>query len=350
MRKPNVSNRRTLALRDWNIVALLRLNLSRHSDIRFRIFKGISVAAALSFVLVCIRAAYSAPPDFSQVPADAAWIVHWDLDALHKSTVYQKLSAAALARWKPLADRLATINRQLGLDLAKDLHGMTVFGPTLAEPKAMLLMRADWEPQTFRQRLALAPSHAVSNVGRYEIHRFVRKDEGHLRSIAGTCWRPGTFLFGQTPDDVQNGLDILDGRRPNLAGRGSALVADVSLGTVLMARIVMSGEKLPVESPLLKKTEQIDLACGENAGECFARARLLAKTAEAAEQVKKAADGILAIVKLNAAGDADAEQLLGRLSIRVDGRTVKVDFCLPAGELAALLEKAMQARERAGGK
>jgi hypothetical protein len=353
MQSSNVPNHRVVTRRVWSNVASPHLNLFRVSDLVFRISSHFSLAAVL-IVVFALRAACAAPPDFAQVPADAVWIVHADFDSLHKSTVYEKLAAAALARWKPLAAHLAKVNRQLGMDLAKDLHGMTVFGPTLAEPKAMLVMRADWDPQTFRQRLALAQSHAVSTVGQYEIHRFTRQDEGQLRTVAGACWRPGTFLFSQTPADVQTGLDVLDGRRAHLAGRGSghnsALAADVPPGTVLMARMVISGEALPVESPLLKQTDEIDLACGENAGECFARAKLLAKTPEAASQVKKAVDGILVIVKLQTAKDAKAGKLLDRLTVRVDGRTVQADFRAPSAELATVLEKAMREPDGTSGK
>ena len=319
MQDASFSNRRVLMRRVWEIGSLFHSGLFQFSDYVFRLSGRLVFTAIFLFELACLRAAYSAPPDFAQVPADAVWIVYADFDALHKSTLYQKLSAAALARWKPLAARLTKINRQLGMDVTKDVHGMTVFGPTLAEPKAMLVMRADWDPQTFRQRLALAPSHAVSTFGQYEIHRFTRQDEGQLRTVAGACWRPGTFLFAQTPGDVQLGLDVLDGRRPHLAGHlsdhNSVLAADVPAGTVLVARMVMTGGR-PVESPVLKQSEEIDLSCGENAGECFARAKLLAKTPEAAEKVKKAVDGILVIVKLQASEDANAGKLLDLLTVR----------------------------------
>ena len=350
MRSSNAFNRRVATRRVWNVDFFRHSVLFCDSGLAFRISDRLTFAAAFFLVVAFLRAAYSAPPDFTQVPANAVWIVHADFDALHKSTVYQKLSAAALARWKPLGTRLTEINRQLGMDVAKDVHGMTVFARTLAEHKAMLVMRADWEPQTFRQRLALAQSHAVSAFGQYEIHRFTRQDDGQLRTIAAACWRPGTFLFGQTPGDVQAGLDVLDGRKPHLAGHlaghSSVLAADVSPGTVLVARMVMSGDSLPVESPVLKQTEQIDLACGENAGECFARAKLLAKTPEAAEQVKKAVDGILAIVKLQAVNDARAGKLLDRLTLRVDGRGVQADFRVSAAELTTVLEKAMREPEQ----
>jgi hypothetical protein len=332
MQSMNAQNRRVRTLRAWNILACLRF------------------AAACCVVLTVFRAASAAPPDFAQVPADSVWIVHADFDALNKSTVYQKLSAAALSKWKPLAAHLAKVNRQLGMNLTKDLHGMTVCGPSLAEPKASLIMHADWDPQVFRQKLALAPSHEASTVGQYEIHRFARQDEGQLRTVAGACWRPGTFIFSHSPSEVQAGLEVLDGKKPHLAdgasGKSSALAADVPTGTVFMARMVMAGGKLPVESPVLKQTDEIDLACGENSGECFARAKLVAKTAEDAAQVKKAVDGILVIVRLHAAGDAKALKALDHLAVSVDGRTVQVDFRVTAADLATVLEKAIQEIEQ----
>jgi hypothetical protein len=331
----NVPNRRITMHRVWNVDVCRICPLS----------------AVFVLVLTVLNVAYAAPPDFAQVPSDAVWIVHADFDALHKSTVYQKLSVAALARWKPLAAHLTKINRQLGMDVAKDVHGVTVFGPSLAGPKAMLVMRADWDPQVFRQKLAMAPSHAITAAGQYEIHRFTRKDEGQVRTVAGVCWRPGTFLFGQTPGDVQSGLEVLDGRKPNVAGQASGhtspLAAEVPRGTVVVARMIFSGEALPIESPVLKQTDEIDVACGEDSGECFVRAKLLAKTTEAADQVKKAVDGILAILKLQAVKDAKAKKLLDRLAITVEGRIVQIDFRAAASELATVLETAMQELDKA---
>jgi hypothetical protein len=282
-----------------------------------------------------------APVDFAQAQADAVWIVHADFDALRQSTVYRDLTAHDAARWKPLADKLSKINAQLGMDLAKDLHGMTVYGAKPSAAAAVLVMQGDWDPQTFRGKMALTADHSMSNSGRYEIHRFTRKDRGRLRAVAGACWQPGTFVFGETARDVQLGLDVLDGRRRRLADRGLPLSADVPAGTVFLARMIAAGDSLPVESPLLKQTEQIDLACGEKAGECFVRGRFLAKTAVGAEQAKQAIDGVLAMARLNAAGDAAAKKLLDRIEVRTEDHTVRLDFCAPAKDLTAVLERVL---------
>ena len=305
-------------------------------------------SAKLTFFL-CVTAsscAECAPLDFAQVPAGAVWVVHADFDALRQSKVYREVVQRTAHR-KPLAGYLAKINGQLGMDVAEDLHGMTVFGTKLSATTAVLIMHADWDPQTFRRKMALAPEHAVSDDGRYEIHRFARNDQGRIRTVAGACWEAGTFVFGQTPGDVKLGLDVLDGRVPRLAGRASALAAEVPSGTVFLARMVAGENSLPVESPLLKHIEQIDLACGENAGACFARGRLLAKTSEGAEQAKRAIEGVLAIARLNVAGSDAAKKLLDRLQVRADGRVVRLDLDAPAADIASVLESAARQAEPA---
>jgi hypothetical protein len=305
----------------------------------------VSIVSA-SILLACELPAFADPPNFAQSPANAVWIVHADFDALRNSKVYQKIVAGAphwklLPRWKTVAEHLAKVNGQLGMDLAKDLHGMTLFGPRLSEHKAMLVMRADWDLQTFRHKLALAKDHSISTVGKYEVQHFTRTEGGKARSVSGACWKPGTFVFCRTSEEVLSGLELLDGRQPALAS-GSPLAADVPSGTILMARMIEVGDSQPVESPLLKQTEQIDVACGENSGDCFIRGKLLAKTTEAAQQGKKVADGFLALARLQAASDGEALKLLDRLQIGLDGRTLLLNFHIPAGELSVELEKAME--------
>ena len=263
------------------------------------------------------------------MPADVDWLVHADIDALHQSTAFQRIFKAATARWESVAIQRDKLNRQYGFDLAKDLHGMTVFGPQLSQRKAGLILRADWALETFRQRLALAPDHTVAVDGAYEIHRFMQKDRGQIRPVVTAPWKRGTFVFGQADDEVKFSLDVLDGKRPALSAAKSLLAADVPAGTILVARMVRVGDRLPVESPLLKQTEEIDFVCGENAGEWSVHGKLRAKSPEAAQQVKQVAEGLLAMARLRLAGNTDALKLLDRVELRLDNHTMALDFAHP---------------------
>ncbi len=286
---------------------------------------------------------FAAPPDFSQVPAEINWLVHLDFDGLQRSTVFRAAYNRALDRWPVLARQTDAARRRYGLDLAKDVHSMTIFNPRSFPDGAVLVMRANWAAETFREKLAGAANHSIVADGPYEIHRVTKTERGRVLPIAAALWKPGTFVFGPSSDDVKTTLEVFDGKQPGLSD-SSSLAAEVPAGTVLTVRMVRVGDSLPVESPLLKRTERIELLCGENDRECFISGALLAKSAETAEQVMQFAQGLLAVARLQAAGDPEAGRLLDGVKLRREGSRVSLDFHGPAADVSRLVKKALENR------
>jgi hypothetical protein len=298
------------------------------------------LSAALS--VTAIRGSSAAPPDFAVAPADASWLVHIDLDAWRQSTAAQQICKQAARKWKSLPAQLEKLNRQSGMDLAKDLHSLTIFGVQPSPQHAVLVMRADWDQDTFRRKMALTPSHSIFENTPYEIHACTQDNHGQARHLLGALWKRGTFVFGGNAEDVKLSLDVLDGKARNLSGESSMLAAPVPPGTILTARLMCGGNPLPVESPMLKQTEQIDFTCGESAGEWRISARLRVKSREAARDAKRLADGLLAVLRLQQAEDADLSKLIDRLQIHVDERTLGLDFRAPAADVGRQVAKTIE--------
>jgi hypothetical protein len=294
----------------------------------------------LLLLLSAVRCAAS-PPDFTQIPAEARWLVHIDVDAVRPSAAARVILKAAAEQWKILPSQLEKLNRQSGMDLRKDLHSLTVYGGRLPERKAVLVMRADWPQQTFRQKLSLAENHSVTQDRPYEIHCWRRNNSGEMLPVAGAMWKAGTFVFAPTAADVKSSLEVLDGKRHSLSGSNSKLAAEVPAGTIMTVRLIGVGDSLPVESPLLKQSDQIDMVCGENEGEWFVRARLAAKSPAAARDAKHVADGLLALARLKQSGDTASLALLDRVQLKVDGQNLVLDFRAAAGDVVQCTEKAL---------
>ena len=176
-----------------------------------------------------MREGIAGPPHFAQVPADVNWLVHADIDALRNSTVFQHVFKTAATRWKSLPANLDKVNQQFGLDLAKDLHGMTVFGPPSSQQNAVLVMRADWAAETFRQKLCTRPAPRGGGGRPLRDSSFRRKRPRPGQPVAAALWKPGTFVFGQAADDAKFSLEVLDGKRPGLSG-ASPLAAKCRTG------------------------------------------------------------------------------------------------------------------------
>jgi hypothetical protein len=287
-------------------------------------------------------ATFAAPPDLALVPAEVDWFIHADFDALRNSTTCRQIMKRVVTRWKSLAMPLEQVKLQFGVDLARDLHDITVFGPRASQGKAVLIMRADWASEPFRRSLALAPSHTATVDGPYEIHHFTQKDRGQFRPVVAVFWKHGIFVFGQAASDVKSGLEVLDGNRPSLSGQSIPLAAKVPDGTILVARMIRVGDSLPVESPLLKQANRIDFVCGEYAGEWFVHGELETKSTEAAQHAKRVAEGLLAIARLRLARDSDLLNLLDRTELGVNDRCVDFHFQAPAQDVAGKVEKALE--------
>jgi hypothetical protein len=61
-------------------------------------------------------------------------------------------------------------------------------------------------------------------------------------------------------------------------------------------------------------------------------------------------DGFLAMARMQASTDADSLKLLDRLELRVEARTVLLDFHVAAADLAVQLEKMVEEYDRRNAK
>jgi len=131
---------------------------------------------------------------------------------------------------------------------------------------------------------------------------------------------------------------VMDGAAPSVAGQNWPWAGPAPAGTVLTVRAVGLAEaKVPFMSPLVRKSEFLGVDFGERDGQVSLRARLDVQTAETAGQVRKVVEGLLAMGLLEVGDNAAAVGVLRRVQIAGEGRTVSVDWQVPAPELLGLL-------------
>ncbi len=97
--------------------------------------------AALALVMVWGACGSAEPLDYRRVPADAKWLVHVDISAINSGDVSQKISA----RWRQLpATRqvLQQLRWMTGVDLSKDLEGITVYGRNYEQHRAVTIFQS----------------------------------------------------------------------------------------------------------------------------------------------------------------------------------------------------------------
>ena len=295
-------------------------------------------------MLGLVSMAKAEPLELKQVAADAKWVVHIDVDAMRGSSVIEKAYYKVSDALKGAEQHLDKVRDYFGMDLRNDLHGVTVYSKTIGRPDGVLIVYANVDQKMLLEKAERAPDHKALKYGAYELHSWIdAKGKKVEHPVAGTFYKPNVIVFAPTFDALKAALDVLDGKSPSLAGKGSPLAAEIPAGTMVLARAVgLAGAKLPWKSPLVTQSDTFSLALGESQGQSFADAKLVTKSAETAQQVKAVVDGARAMAELQHGNDAEAMKLVRKFKVNADDKTICAEFRAPAEEVWAQIEKAWE--------
>ena len=298
--------------------------------------------AAVAIVLGLAASARAEPLNLNQVAADAKWVAHIDVDAVHASTVAHKALEQMEQKHPEMTEHLAKLKEVWKFNPRTDLHGVTIYGTQIKKDTGVAIVNAKVDKQLLLDKAKQAPDYKMITRGKYELHTWTHsKGAQHGRSMAGAFYKPDVLVFGASADEVAAALEVLDGTKPNIAAKSdSPLVGNVPAGAILVARAVdISEAKLPHSHPLAKQIDTLALAVGENKSESFLEARVTVKQADVAQQVKAIVDGAVAMAALVHGQDADLLKLINAVKVTADDKSVTVKWQAPADAVWAAFQK-----------
>lgn len=280
---------------------------------------------ALIFIAVLATSSLlqAEPLDQREVGADAQWLLHIDLDALRQG----RSSNFLVNQWiqtKPVQRHLARIREAVGLDVSKELHGITLYGEKLLPERGVLVVRASVDQSRLTAFLDQQPDFAEQKVNGREILSWTERRAGEKHTVFGAMWGDKGMVFSRNIDDLSAALAVFDGEVTNLAESESPLKGPSPDGAVLVVRACgLSEAKLPLKSPILRLSEMLALAAGEDeGGTAFVEIRLTAASEEYVSEFHDVAVGLVALARLMRNDDEDVLKLLDAVTIRTEGRTV----------------------------
>jgi hypothetical protein len=260
--------------------------------------------------------------------------------------VLQRALGQYLESRKDIGGQLDKLRDQLGVDLRKDLHGLTLYGKKIGRSEGVLIVHVDVDQKTLLGLVRFTPDHKMSGYGPYEVHSWTDgKGKKEERPVSAAFFRPTVVVLTASVDELKAALDVLDAKSPVLAGKESPLAAAVPAGTVVAARAIgLADAELPYKSPLVTQTETFSVVAGVYRGELFAEARLVARSPELAAQVRSIAEGARAMAELQRSQDQAAVKLLKQIKIRGADKRVEIEFRAPAEEAWAWVERESRLR------
>lgn len=304
---------------------------------------GIATVIALGVAAT----AMAGPLDLKQVSADAKWVVHFDVDAMRESTLVQRIYDKVVQAAPGAEQRLRQVTdlvEHLGMDLTRDLHGLTAYGMVVGKPDGVFLVDANVDQKSLLEKADQAPDHQATTHGAYQVHSWTdAKGKRHEHPMAGTFYKPNLLVFAPTAEQVNAALDVLDAKSPVLAGKECPLASKIPSGTLVLVRAVgLADAKLPWKSPLVTQSEMFGVSISEQGGKVCFQGKLIAKSKEMAEKAKSVVEGGRAMAELHHGQDAEAAKLIKALKVSVADVSLSVEFSAPADDVWAQLEKGIQ--------
>ena len=302
-----------------------------------------TVALAIAVVLGFVTVVRAEPLDLMQIPADAKWAAHLDVDALVVSSLAKKAHQQMLKEHPEAEGHLAAFRKMWNFDPSKDLHAITIYGWQLKKDTGVAIIHAKVDQKQLLEkakqrgtpRTHVRQARAAQLASRQRLSARAIHDRHLLQTRRVSLWR-----IGRGGDHA---LDVLDGAKPNFSAKyGSSSTAHVPPEAILVAGIHdLSGAKLPHECPLAKQVDFAGVAIGEHQGHVFVGGELTAKTATVTQQMKAVADGALAFASLMHGNDADLAKLISAAKVSVAAKTVSVEWSGPVDVAWNQLQKAV---------
>ena len=283
--------------------------------------------------------AAAAPVERSAVMADPAWALHVDFDGLRGTDVgKQILTELNQPEQQP---RFAVYKLLITFDPRTALHGVTLYGASVAPEDAVALIYADFDAERLAKLPEMAEAHQSSEHGKYTIHSWIdaqrrEKSGGEPRTYAAV-YKSQIVLFGQKESRLAEALDVLDETKPSLKSTerfpqfGKAAKSVIAQGFASKFDLKNPGPQTAV----FKHSKQAWLELKE-ANEKVAGSLVLdADGGESAGQIATVLRGLVALMALQT-DNPNAVKLSQALSVQAEAERATVNLSLTAADVMAM--------------
>ena len=310
-------------------------------------------AVSLMAVVLIASPLFAGPLNKEKVAGDASWVAHVDVDALLKSEL-GKFVLDKAAEKDEFLDGLAQIQEVFGLDLLKDIRGLTLYGGKIGDDQGVVIADATLDADKVLPLLRENATYRAIEHGDRVLHQWTDKAKGDkpAKTQTGCFYDAKTIVVGSTVELVKKAIAVLDGEAANLAKTGalSNLPKPVA-GAFLVAAaegIDLSSKEKHPEAAVFRSVTSGILQVGEVDGVLFATLALGAKNAEDAANIRQMAQGFVAIFKMGMQEKLPEElQNLGeKITVGGSDTTAQLDVSLPTESAIKLVKQLKEIEER----
>ena len=286
------------------------------------------MAAALFFVLPVWPGAVPT----SIVPEGARWIAHLDMEKFVATKLYEYLEKDGRFEIKS-----RDLNRWFKIDVPKDITGLTIFGLGPGEKQAVFAIAGKFDKPGLLAFIALDKEHQETPYGSYTLYS-TGSDE------YGAFINDGLIVFSESREAIEKVLDTAAGKTKTFAASNlNAAFKDVPSSAFLsgvVGDLAGLGKEIN-QSKIVEKATGMFFLAQEKQDNLLVRLQVTADSPESAKNMADVVQGLIAMARLGEGrGDmARIVSLVEGVQVKLDGKTVRLEFNRPSREIADLMSR-----------
>jgi len=282
---------------------------------------------AVSGVLLgCGTAALAGPLNSAWVRADAAWVVHLDVESGVKSSVGRYVMDNA-HRWD--VNACEQIRAKTGMDISREILGLTVYGAAADGSDAVAIVHTSAAVDSFLDRLRAQETtyRVVESAGR-SIEAWIEHGSPRYGHVLKRKGDQRLIIVARAKHTLEEAIAQVEREQPAEAPPVLATMPREG-SVVFVAATDMGPAAQRARAVVVKKMTQMRLDMGESGGELFADMLVTTASETDARDVFRSIDGNIAVGRMLLQGEERLAPLVAAtegLSVSAEGASVKVSF------------------------
>lgn len=293
-----------------------------------RSFPIASLVLVLGVVAGALQTARAEPLNPQHVPPQARWVMHVDFDAFSKTTLAERIRKNRPQIVEFLRSRMAA---RFGIDIPQDLFGLTMLSDSYQSHTGAGVLFAHYDVTKVKANLEKKPGVTKTTWDDrvlYTCQGQSDEKQAEKQAVTVLLLDEHRLVFASSVNLLKEFVGRLEGKQIAIDDKTSPLIAEIPSGAVFYGAAI-DLEKIDQHEhffPILRQHERIVYAVGEDNGQVFENASLLAQNEETAKRMEQALVGFMGLYRVWSQGDEALTRLADKVEIRREGKLLTSRF------------------------
>lgn len=311
-----------------------------------RIVMGVYVGA----LCLAVAPASGGPLHKNEVSPTANWVAHADVEAFRNSGLGKLILAELQAQGAE--EKLQGFANVFSFHPLKDVRDVTLYGKGKDRSNAVVIIDAQFDPERLLSVVRWNAQYQEIPYQGVTLHQWLNEEKKGDQTVTQMMYG---YLHEGRLIVVSPGLDALkqavDTLKPSAAGTASPVLGQLpeSGNSVFLQAVATGVGEMVGQDPkaaLLKQTDLLTLAAGENAENISIDLRLRGESVEVADNTVKMLEGILAAVALAGQEQPKLSELAKGVSVSRTDKTAQVRFEARAQAIVEFIKQQVEQKKQ----